>query len=363
MDYEIDHRIATVLRAFDLDDSSGCFARLYLLEAKRPEAAASAPASPPKAATPARRPPTTRALSDISIETVDASGKPIADIRCLVLPPDGLERTVVTDQDGFAMVDRLPPGNCKIRLPDVDGPSWQASGGQSGTRVEEAPSTVHRVQQGECLVKIANRYGIRDWKRVWQHAQNEALRKKRKNPNVLLPGDPLFVPGVRIHEIQRSTGTTQRIVLTGDSEIELDLVLEGGPGQPLAGQPYVARYFDGGKDVVIEGRVLSNQGRLQLKVPVTVETLEITLSELAETVVLTLAGLDPTLDDSTRTAEITGVQQRLHALGYHCAVSGELDEATRACLARFQRAELARKEPAGELDPETRFKLEEIYGV
>jgi nucleoid-associated protein YgaU len=52
----------------------------------------------------------------------------------------------------------------------------------------------HFVQQGECLSRIARRYGVREWRVVWDSPENEQLRAKRQNPNVLYPGDVVVIP-------------------------------------------------------------------------------------------------------------------------------------------------------------------------
>lgn len=36
---------------------------------------------------------------------------------------------------------------------------------------------VHRVQQGECLESIAHRYGLMDWRVIFDHPDNEGLRE------------------------------------------------------------------------------------------------------------------------------------------------------------------------------------------
>ena len=55
-------------------------------------------------------------------------------------------------------------------------------------------SSVHTVVQGEHLSGIANKYGFTSYKTIWDHAQNAELKKKRQNPNVIFPGDELFIP-------------------------------------------------------------------------------------------------------------------------------------------------------------------------
>ncbi len=52
----------------------------------------------------------------------------------------------------------------------------------------------HTVKQGEHISRITEQYRFFDYHTIWDHANNSALKQKRQNPNVLLPGDQLFIP-------------------------------------------------------------------------------------------------------------------------------------------------------------------------
>jgi nucleoid-associated protein YgaU len=56
----------------------------------------------------------------------------------------------------------------------------------------------HTVVQGEYLSKIARSYGFSDYRTIWEHPKNAALKQARQNPNVLFPGDRLFIPDIPI---------------------------------------------------------------------------------------------------------------------------------------------------------------------
>lgn len=64
----------------------------------------------------------------------------------------------------------------------------------------------HRVRQGEHLSGIAAYYGLASWNQIWEHPENASLRKRRGDPNVLLPGDKIFIPDRQGHT---ETGTTE----------------------------------------------------------------------------------------------------------------------------------------------------------
>lgn len=64
------------------------------------------------------------------------------------------------------------------------------------------------VQQGDHLSKIATDHGLRLWETIWDHPDNAAIKQKRVNPNVLLPGDELEIP--EREEGEESCATAQR---------------------------------------------------------------------------------------------------------------------------------------------------------
>src|SRR5215475_3933737 len=85
---------------------------------------------------------------------------------------------------------------------------------------------VHVVAPGETLSTIAAQYGFSDYKRVYEHPDNQALRKKRPNPNILHPGDEVHIPDVKT-KLQSVPKPKLKVTLLDDL------------GQPLANLPYV----------------------------------------------------------------------------------------------------------------------------
>ena len=54
------------------------------------------------------------------------------------------------------------------------------------------------VRQGEHLAGIAARYGF-DPQPVWEHEANSELREQRRDPQILAPGDLLYIPRGWVH--------------------------------------------------------------------------------------------------------------------------------------------------------------------
>ena len=66
--------------------------------------------------------------------------------------------------------------------------------------------TKYVVKQGEYLAKIARDHGFTDYMTLWNAPENASLREKRKNPNVLFPGDVVAIPD---REAKHEDGQTQ----------------------------------------------------------------------------------------------------------------------------------------------------------
>jgi hypothetical protein len=51
------------------------------------------------------------------------------------------------------------------------------------------------VRSGDSLNKIAWRHNLKSWKDVYYFEENHSFRVRRPNPNVIYPGDIVFIPG------------------------------------------------------------------------------------------------------------------------------------------------------------------------
>jgi len=58
------------------------------------------------------------------------------------------------------------------------------------------PLTKHTVKKGENLTSVVKKYGVAGgaWKHIYKAKYNAAFRKKRTDPNLILPGDVFYVP-------------------------------------------------------------------------------------------------------------------------------------------------------------------------
>jgi type VI secretion system secreted protein VgrG len=61
----------------------------------------------------------------IEIELVDEAGQPMAGEAYTVIVPDGSEKSGSLDEKGFARVDHIDPGACKVTFPNLDKDAWE----------------------------------------------------------------------------------------------------------------------------------------------------------------------------------------------------------------------------------------------
>lgn len=63
-------------------------------------------------------------LSWVGLSLLDETGAGVADAQWRVIAPDGTEHRGMTDANGQARLDGIPPGNCKISFPQIDAGAW-----------------------------------------------------------------------------------------------------------------------------------------------------------------------------------------------------------------------------------------------
>lgn len=61
----------------------------------------------------------------IEIELVDEEGAPVPGEKYEITLPDGSVKTGTLGAIGFARVERIDPGNCKVTFPNLDKDAWE----------------------------------------------------------------------------------------------------------------------------------------------------------------------------------------------------------------------------------------------
>jgi hypothetical protein len=91
----------------------------------------------------------------------------------------------------------------------------------------------YTVQQGDYLSKIAEAFGFADYQTIWFHPQNAELKQLRQNPNVLFPGDVIFIPDREDRVESRNTDKRHKVLKHG-KVLKLRLTLEDLYEKPIA---------------------------------------------------------------------------------------------------------------------------------
>lgn len=204
----------------------------------------------------------------------------------------------------------------------------------------------HTVRQGECLGSIAFENGL-FWETLWNHPENAGLKQKRKNPNILLPGDEVFIP---VREEKTETCATEkkhRFRLKGvPAKLRLRLLEDDKPSTNI---PYT---------LDIDGELFSGttdaEGRLEHSIPPNAQKGKLVIGDSQDEYLLDFGHLDPI-------SEVTGIQARLNNLGFGCGnIDGIVGPKTEASLRLFQ--EKNGLELTGQANQQTLDKLKEAHG-
>ncbi|MCY2954016.1 MAG: peptidoglycan-binding protein [Planctomycetota bacterium] len=196
---------------------------------------------------------------------------------------------------------------------------------------------VHVVESGDCMSSIATAEGF-FWQTLWDH--NADLKSKRKNPNVLMPGDEVLIPEKRIKQVSAATEQRHRFRKKG-TPAKLRIMLERDD-QPIKNTSY---------KLDVDGKITQgttdDKGFVEVSISPMAQHARIEIEDLVYE--LELGGLDPV-------DEVQGVQGRLQNLGfYHGDIDGQLTPDTREAIADFQ--SWAGIRATGELDDATKNKL------
>jgi Putative peptidoglycan binding domain len=205
----------------------------------------------------------------------------------------------------------------------------------------------YQVKQGDCISSIAFENGFFP-DTIWNHPGNAELKKKREDPNVLMPGDLVFVPDKRPKEVSEPTNQVHKFKCKNTPEkFKLQLMIGG---EPRVGEEYELEIGD----LKFSGKT-DSQGRIEQSIPPNAKKGKLLLAKGEEVYQLQLGNLNPS-------DEITGAQGRLWNLGlYFGAIDGKMSDELEEAILEFQ---VSRNiEPDGELNQATKDALEKAYGA
>jgi N-acetylmuramoyl-L-alanine amidase len=207
----------------------------------------------------------------------------------------------------------------------------------------------YTIKQGDHVARLAEQYGFRDYKTVWMDPGNADLRAQRPDPNVLYPGDILYIPDKQSRDEQRPTDHTHFFVVK-KSTIKLRIKIRDFDNLPIAAADCRLEIDGTNYPLTTDG-----DGLIEQEIPKASVGGTLTLPDLDYEVRVTLGTLDP-VDENT------GWQQRLINLGYYWGPLGDApnDVFTDYALQEFQ---CDYKLPiTGQANDATRAKLKDVYG-
>lgn len=205
----------------------------------------------------------------------------------------------------------------------------------------------HTVRSGDCISSLALRFNT-TWQAIWYAAENDDLRRRRSDPNVLFPGDVLEVPEPRAKQAACATDARHKFRRLG-VPVFLKLRLLDAAHSPLGNLDYVLEVDGNRKSGKSDGN-----GFLKQAIPPDAERATLSYKSDGQEIVfeLELGGIDPL-------AEAPGTQQRLENLGFKCGEPDQ-DDMLRDAVRGFQ--QVHGLDVSGELDERTKAKLQEIHG-
>jgi hypothetical protein len=203
----------------------------------------------------------------------------------------------------------------------------------------------YQVKQGDCIFSIAFEKGFFA-DTIWNHPNNKDLKELRKDPNVLLPGDIVFVPDKRLREYSEGTNQVYKYKCKNTPKslqfqfIEFDI--------PIKDMGYTLD-VDGVKS---KGKT-DGDGMVKTMIVPNAKIAKLVFENGSE-FRFELGHLDP-VDN------ITGLQARLSRLGlFDGKIDGVMNDKTKEAIIEFQHAKNLNE--TGEADADTKNLLEKMTG-
>ncbi len=206
---------------------------------------------------------------------------------------------------------------------------------------------LYKIKKGDTLTKLSEKFGL--WANtIWTHPDNQELRLKRPDMNVLLAGDILTIPDKTPKDLPAATDEKhiyKRRGIPARYRVKLQIA-----GEPLTNVPYWLTVDGATRDGVTDSDGIADEF-----IPPKAELGYLYVSKDDKELRLTInfGRLDPL-------TTIAGLQQRLTNLGFPCIEDrAKPGLATVRALRRFQRK--YGLSDTGKPDPQTLSKLAEIH--
>lgn len=207
----------------------------------------------------------------------------------------------------------------------------------------------YTVGNGDCIESIAQDHG-HFWKTVWNDPANAQLKKERKDPNVLLPGDLVTIPPIEQKEVSKGTDAKHKFRLKGVPSI-LKMVIKD-----------MDEVVKNAKcTIVIDGKVSESQtdsgGKVEIPIPPNAQSGKLIVLDDGNELEfdLKLGSVDPL-------ESLSGIQARLANLGYKVTPSGNWDAQTEDAIDKFCDAQDIDEPPLHKVTRTFLDKLKQAHG-
>ena len=202
------------------------------------------------------------------------------------------------------------------------------------------------VQDGDCMSSIAVDTGFA-WQTLWNLPENSDLKARRKNPNVLFPGDRVYIPDLRLKNYSAATDNRYKLRRKSiPSRLKIQCLQYG---KPLRNKPYRltlqgdSRDFRGNTD---------GDGKINIAISPKAEGGTLIVGDSGKEVryEISLGTMNP-IDT------ISGIKSRLANLGFYRGIIDESEDASFRAAVRGFRAQY--QLPAGDkVDDQMKNRLQ-----
>jgi Putative peptidoglycan binding domain len=211
----------------------------------------------------------------------------------------------------------------------------------------------HTVEQGECLASLAAKNNLAGWRSIYDRPENASFRAKRPNPNLIYPGDRVYIPDADPGGVNKPTDQKHTFTLIQDKTL-LRIVIADQDGNPYGQCDYSLTIGENTAKGKTDG-----QGLLEEEIDPKAQSGVLTVWFRGAprrhcTWSLSIGHLDPV-------AQVSGIQARLNNLDFNSGpVDGIRGPITTAAVKDFQTKH--NLEVDGIPGPITQKKLKEVYG-
>jgi hypothetical protein len=161
------------------------------------------------------------------------------------------------------------------------------------------------VRENDYLAKIAFKFGF-DADSVWNDPSNDDLRTLRPNPNLLFPGDVLYIPDQDDPPVTHSlvTGSTNAFTAPDSPTVTVTQTFVGADSSVYASRAFAVTELED-----LTGLTTDGDGTATFPVPVSLDRVTIVFTDSGESWQLLMGGMDPI-------GTLSGMFKRLQNLNY-----------------------------------------------